>query len=99
MSLYNEVVTFVKTRATKITADSCSWFCILILHGSLIPSLLAIMAGVTDKMPPLDIALFIWAALTAFFVQAIITKNTLHIFTIGLGFIINSVLMAIIFFK
>lgn len=99
MSWNETVSTFLKTRVSKITADSCSWFCILILHGSLIPSLVAIMTGITDKMPPLDMVLFIWAALTAFFVQAIIVRNTLHILTIGFGFIINSVLMAIIFFK
>jgi hypothetical protein len=97
--MFNDVIEFFKVNLPKVTADSCAWFGILILHGSLIPSLIAIMAGLSDRAPPLDLVAFIWSALILFFIRAIIIKDMLHILTIGFGFIINAVLMAFIFFK
>jgi hypothetical protein len=50
-------------------------------------------------MPPMDMVLLIWAGLTAIFVQAAVINNRLILITISLGFMIQSVLMALIFFK
>jgi hypothetical protein len=50
-------------------------------------------------MPPVDLVLFIWAALVTFFVRAAILKDTVNVLTIGAGFIVNAVFMALILFK
>jgi hypothetical protein len=57
------------------------------------------MAGVTDKLPPIDLVLFIWAALVTFFIRAAILKDTVVVLTVGVGFMVNSVFMALILFK
>jgi hypothetical protein len=100
--LYNVkeiIINFCANKLRPSTAETISWFGVLLLHASLVPSLLAVMNGLTDKLPPIDIVLFIWTALLLFFVRATILKDIINIITIGLGFIINAVLMALILFK
>jgi hypothetical protein len=43
--------------------------------------------------------LFAWAGLVLLFFRAVVLKDLLNIITIGLGFIIQAVLMALILFK
>jgi hypothetical protein len=50
-------------------------------------------------MPPVDMVLFMWAALLLLFVRATILKDSLNIITIGLGFAVQAVLMALMIFK
>jgi hypothetical protein len=57
------------------------------------------MFGITDTMPPIDIILIVWAALALFFMKAIIQKDRLNLITIGVGFMAQAVVMALIFFK
>jgi hypothetical protein len=90
---------FFEHKLKPSTAESIGWVGIVLLHGALIPTFLAVMAGVTDKMPPVDLVLFIWAALVTFFVRAAILKDTVNVLTIGAGFIVNAVFMALILFK
>jgi hypothetical protein len=57
------------------------------------------MTGLTDKMPGADLILLAWTGLTLLFIKAAVQKDMLNIITIGVGFIIQSVLMVLIFFK
>jgi hypothetical protein len=57
------------------------------------------MAGLTDRLPGVDLVLLVWTGLTLLFVKAAIQKDMLNIVTIGFGFIIQATLMALIFFK
>jgi len=55
--------------------------------------------GLTDKLPGIDIILLIWGGLTLLFARAIIARDMLNVATIGIGFILQAVLLALIFFK
>jgi len=90
---------FLDNKLVPSTAESIGWIGLVLLHAALIPTFLAVMAGVTDKMPPVDLVLFIWAAMVTFFVRAAILKDTVNVLTIGAGFIVNAVFMALILFK
>jgi hypothetical protein len=94
----NQYNDFVNSIA-KVSSDTVEWVGILALHGATIPTMLGLMMGITDNTPPIDIVLILWAALTMFFIKAVIKKDILNIVTIGLGFIGQAVLMALIFFK
>ena len=61
--------------------------------------MLAVMAGLTEKMPAVDLVMFIWAGLALFFVRAAILKDMLNVVTIGFGFMIHAVIMALVLFK
>jgi hypothetical protein len=72
---------------------------VLILHSATIPSFLAMMQGLTDSLLPVDMVLLVWAGLTLLFVRASIQRDVLNMVTIGLGFVIQSSMLALIFFK
>ena len=90
---------FCRTRLTVATADTIYWLSVIILHASTVPTLLAIMSGLTEKMPSIDLVLFTWAGLSLLFVRAAILKDMLNIVTIGCGFVIHAVLLSLILFK
>lgn len=93
------VINFLQEHVRKITADTLSWMTAIVLHCATLPNLLAIISGLSDKLPDLEIVLFIWSALTLLFARAIILRDRLNIITIGAGFIAQAVLMALIMFK
>jgi hypothetical protein len=93
------LVDFIKNKLTHITAEGLGWLAGVVLHAATIPSLLAIMAGLTDKMPSVDVILLLWGGLGLLYAKAILQKDTLNIITIGVGFIVQAVLMVLIFFK
>ena len=94
-----KVSTFVKEKVAHISAETLGWLAVILIHSATIPSLLAIMAGLTDKMPSADIILLGWSGLTLFFVKAAVQRDMLNLITIGFGFIVQAVLMVLIFFK
>lgn len=95
----NQIKTFVQTKISVISAETFGWLAAIVLHASTVPSLLAVMAGLTDRLPGVDLVLLVWSGLTLLFIKAAIQKDMLNIVTIGIGFILQAVMMALIFFK
>ena len=83
----------------KISADTLGWLAPIVIHCATIPTLLALLTGLSDRTPSIDIILFVWAGLVLLFGRAIILKDMFNIVTIGSGFIIQAVIMALILFK
>jgi hypothetical protein len=84
---------------TAISADTLEWLAIIVIHCATLPSLLALMTGLSDHTPGIDVVMFMWSGLVLLFSRSIVLKNTLNIVTNGFGFIAQSVLMALILFK
>jgi len=89
----------VKEHFAKISAETTGWVAVILVHLATIPTLMAILTGLTEKTPPVDLVLLAWAGLFLFFVKATISKDLLNIVTIGFGFFIQACLMALIIFK
>jgi hypothetical protein len=83
----------------KISADTLGWLAVVVLNCATIPTLLALMTGLSDRTPSLDMVLFLWASLVLLFGRAVVLKDTLNIITIGAGFMVQAVLMAMVLFK
>jgi hypothetical protein len=98
-NIRQRLVEFVTNRVSHISAETLGWLAVLVLHSATIPTLLAVMAGLTDKLPSVDVVILVWTGLTLLFTKAAIQKDMLNIITIGFGFIIQCVLMTLIFFK
>lgn len=96
---WNAVLTFVKTKFGQISADTLGWITNIILHAATIPSLLALMTGMTDKTPSVDVVMMLWAALALLFFRAVVLKDLLNIVTIGVGFMVQAMMLVLIFFK
>lgn len=95
----NKFKDFVQNKISVISAETFGWLAAIVLHASTVPSLMAVMAGLTDRLPGVDLVLLVWTGLTLLFIKAAIQKDMLNIITIGFGFIIQAVMMALIFFK
>lgn len=90
---------FLSTTLTKISSETLGWLAAIVIHAATIPTFLALMTGLSDRTPNLDIVLFAWTGLVLMFFRAVVLKDILNIVTIGLGFIVQAVLMALILFK
>jgi hypothetical protein len=90
---------FVQNKFSHISAETVGWLAVIILHASTVPSMLAVMSGLTDRLPAVDLVLLVWAGLSLLFIKAAVQKDMLNLVTIGIGFIIQAVMMALIFFK
>jgi len=89
----------IKEHAPRVSAETMGWVAVILLHLATIPTLLAVLTGLTEKMPPVDLVLFTWAGLFCFFLKAAIQKDFLNIVTIGLGFFVQAAVLALIVFK
>ena len=95
----NQVRDFVTNSLARISADTLGWLAAILLHAATIPTMLALITGLSDRPPSLDLVLFMWSALVLLFLRAIVLKDNLNIITIGLGFIVQAVMMALVLFK
>ena len=86
-------------HVANISATSLHVISVILLHSSTLPTLLSLMFGISDKTPILDMVLLLWGALFAMFIQALIQKNQLIVTVITVGFMIQSIIMALIFFR
>lgn len=90
---------FFVNKLSKISADTLGWIAIVTMHAGTLPSFIALMSGVTNKTPSVDLVLMLWAALTLLFFRSVLLKDMLNIVTNGLGFIVQAVMLVLIFFK
>ena len=95
----NLIRDFVANSLGRISADTLGWLAAILLHAATVPTMLALMTGLSDRPPSLDLVLFVWSALVLMFLRAIVLKDNLNIITIGLGFIVQAGLMALILFR
>lgn len=89
----------INETLSKISAETLGWLAAVIIHCATIPTLLALLTGLSDNTPNLDLVLFVWAGLVLMFARAVVLRDSLNIITIGLGFMVQAVLMAMILFK
>ena len=97
VELKNQLQTYFE-NLPKAVADVFAWISIVILCLSNVPGYFALMSGVTDNTPPLDISLLIWVGLLLYFIRSVIIKDMLNVLTIGLGFAIQLILLGTIYF-
>ena len=90
---------FFAVHFSKVSADTLNWIAIIVMHAATIPAFIALMSGLSDRAPSLDLVLFIWSALALFFIRAVVLKDILNIITIGVGFMVQAILMALLFFR
>jgi hypothetical protein len=90
---------WMQEHLPRLSSETLGWLAAIVFHAATIPTLLALMTGLSDRTPSLDIVLFMWAGLVLLFMRAVVLRDMLNIVTIGVGFIAQAVLMALILFK
>jgi hypothetical protein len=99
MTFKERANTWLAENLPKVSADTLGWLAVILIHCATIPTLLALLTGLSDNVPNLDIVLFMWAGLVLLFGRAVVLRDTLNVITIGTGFIVQAVIMAMILFK
>lgn len=84
---------------TQLSDNAVGWVSILMLNCAFIPNLIAVLMGVSDRLPSVDVVLFVWIGLALLFLQAVIRKHFVNILTIGFGLFVQATLLALIVFK
>lgn len=108
--IFNNIEASLKTLGKKlasdfnsvikqVTVDTLGWTGLVALQAVTVPSLLGLMSGLTDTTPPIDMVIILWVAMGIFYLKALLEKNMVALIILGLGFIGQSLLMALIFFK
>jgi len=95
----NNLSKYLSSHLHAVSADTLGWLAVILIHCATIPTLLALLTGLSDNTPSVDLVLFMWAGLCLLFCRAVVLRDSLNIITIGVGFIIQAVLMALIIFK
>jgi hypothetical protein len=90
---------WIKDHLGNVSSHTLGWIGIILLHLAPIPTLLAVLWGQSDKLPPLDLMIFVWAALITMFFRSLIDSNKLYLATISMGFAAQTFLMSLILFK
>jgi len=89
----------LRENVAHLSAETLGWIAVILIHMATIPTLVAVLTGLTEKMPPVDLVGLIWLGLFFFFVRSVIAKDLLNIITIGFGFFVQAMLCALIIFK
>lgn len=97
--LVSPIRNFIRNYLAKVSSETLGWLAVILFNCTLIPTMLAIMTGLSDRTPSLDVVGFVWSGLILLFFRAIVLKDMLNIITIGAGFILQAGLMAVILFK
>ena len=95
----NSLRAWLEQHWPKVSAETLGWLAVVVIHCATIPTLLALLTGLSDTVPNLDIVLFMWTGLVLLFARSVVLKDMLNIVTIGMGFTIQAVIMAMILFK
>jgi len=93
------VYKWLQDHLGHISAHTLGWITIVLLHFASIPTLLAVLMAKSDRLPPIDLMVFVWAGLVTLFFKSLIERNTLYIATICMGFTAQTFLMGLILFK
>lgn len=94
-----KIADWIAAHVAPVSAETFAWLAVVLFHSATIPTLLAVLTGLSDRMPTVDLVLLTWAGLGALFIQAAIQKNMLQLISISVGFMLQASLMALIFFK
>jgi hypothetical protein len=89
----------IETVTVKTFGETCGWIGLVLIHGSTIPITLAALAGQAVLLPPISMILLIWSGLFLFFIRSAIQQDRLYMLSNGIGFFLQSIMLAFLVFK
>jgi hypothetical protein len=89
---------FVSRIKAMPAAEIGGWAGMCLIHGATIPTTVSKILGYSSALPPLSMVLLVWGGLALFLWRAIARNDFLYIVSNAVGFVLNSVLLALIVF-
>jgi uncharacterized protein with PQ loop repeat len=79
--------------------EVCGWIGLILIHGSTLPSTYSAIKGEATVLPPLSMVILVWSGLLLFFIRSAITKDKLYMISNGVGFFLQSIMLALLVLK
>ncbi len=79
--------------------EVCGWLGLILIHGSTLPSTYFAIKGEATVLPPLSMVILVWSGLLLFFIRSAITKDKLYMISNGVGFFLQSIMLALLVLK
>lgn len=79
--------------------EICGWIGLILIHGSTVPVTYLAIKGEAVMLPPLSMVILIWSGLLLFFIRSAIMKDKLYMISNGIGFFMQSVMLAMLVLK
>ena len=76
--------------------DMCGYAAIGLIQGATMPSMLSYIITGSGELPPLTMTLMIWAGLFLYLVRSFYRKDMVAIISNSIGFVLQSIMLAII---
>jgi hypothetical protein len=92
-------VDVVKTYFNNLGSNTLQWIGIIIGHCVFLPTALALLTGLSDITPSLDIVILVQAMLMTMFIRSIVVRDNIATVLHGLGWFGQSLLLAMVVFK
>jgi hypothetical protein len=92
---FEALVDYAKT----ISNNTLNIASVVVMHCVFLPSTIAYLNGITEKLPSIDSVILVLLALTIMAANALVKNDRLAILTHMIGFIGNSVLLSMVVFK
>lgn len=83
---------------TMPAAEIGGWAGMCLINGATIPVTVSNIMGYSTTLPPLSMVLLVWGGLALFLGRSIARNDTLYIVSNTVGFVLNSLLLALIVF-
>jgi hypothetical protein len=83
----------------KNLCEFCGWLGMLFIQGATVPTTIGILNGQDVKLPEISLVLMVWTGLALYFIRAIGNRDFLHITSNGIGFFLQSSLLALIVYQ
>lgn len=80
----------------KHVPELAGWAGMVLVQCATVPTAVSNIAGWSDKLPPLSMVLLVWAGLILYFVRAFFQRDVLYMVSNGVGFVLNTILLALI---
>jgi hypothetical protein len=97
--IVKQYYSIIVERAKTVSMNSIGWFATILMHCAFVPNIISVLLGVSDRLPSIDVVIFVWGGLFLMFLRATINRDVLNIITGGIGFFIQAVLLAMVVFK
>lgn len=83
----------------KRAIEAGGWIGIILIQGATLPTTIPVILGMTATLPPLSMVLMVWAGLTLFLIRSVAQRDVLYMASNGIGFLLQTVLLAIIVYS
>jgi hypothetical protein len=83
----------------KSFGEICGWIGLILIHGSTLPATYLAIKGEPTVLPPLSMVILIWSGLLLFFIRSAIMKDKLYMLSNGIGFFMQSIMLAFLVLK